>query len=93
MTNWYLLPGKTALGLVLIILRSNTALKITAGNIIQLSFSTFGDVSGAKIYYLFYIILKNIYIYTFKYLNIVLKKIPHSILYIFDIFEFYRYVF
>ncbi|XP_070159790.1 odorant receptor 10-like isoform X2 [Polyergus mexicanus] len=52
MTNWYLLPGKTALGLVLIILRSNTALKITAGNIVQLSFVTFGDVIKSALAYL-----------------------------------------
>ncbi|GAB1864865.1 Odorant receptor [Camponotus japonicus] len=52
MTNWYLLPGKTALGLVLIILRSNTALKITAGNIVQLSFATFGDVIKSALAYL-----------------------------------------
>jgi len=48
MTNWYLLPGKTAQGLILIILRSNAVLKITAGKIVQLSFSTFGDVSKQK---------------------------------------------
>ncbi|XP_070518225.1 odorant receptor 10-like [Cardiocondyla obscurior] len=48
MTNWYLLPGKTAQGLVLIISRSNAGIKITAGKIVQLSFSTFGDVSIQK---------------------------------------------
>ncbi|XP_018052338.1 PREDICTED: odorant receptor 82a-like [Atta colombica] len=52
MTNWYLLPGKTAQGLILIILRSNAVLKITAGKIVQLSFSTFGDVIKSALAYL-----------------------------------------
>ncbi|XP_071562154.1 uncharacterized protein [Temnothorax nylanderi] len=44
-TNWYLLPHKTALGMVLIISRSGVVIKITAGKLIQLSLMTFGDVS------------------------------------------------
>ncbi|KAL6259093.1 hypothetical protein P5V15_009015 [Pogonomyrmex californicus] len=52
MTNWYLLPGKTARGLILIILRSNADLKLTAGKIVQLSFSTFGDVIKSALAYL-----------------------------------------
>ncbi|XP_018364251.1 PREDICTED: odorant receptor 82a-like [Trachymyrmex cornetzi] len=52
MTNWYLLPGKTAQGLILIILRSNAVIKITAGKIVQLSFSTFGDVIKSALAYL-----------------------------------------
>jgi len=44
-TNWYHLPHKTALGLVLIISRSSVVIKITAGKLIQLSLMTFGDVS------------------------------------------------
>ncbi|XP_011684724.1 PREDICTED: odorant receptor 82a-like [Wasmannia auropunctata] len=52
MTNWYLLPGKTAQGFVLIILRSNATLKITAGKIVQLSFSTFSDVIKSAVAYL-----------------------------------------
>ncbi|XP_071558252.1 odorant receptor 10-like [Temnothorax nylanderi] len=52
MTNWYLLPGKTAQGLILIILRSNAGIKITAGKIVQLSFSTFGDVIKSALAYL-----------------------------------------
>jgi len=45
MTNWYLLRENTALGFVLIILKSNVVVKITAGKMIELSLSTFGDVS------------------------------------------------
>jgi hypothetical protein len=45
MTNWYLLRGNAALGLVLIISKSNVVVKITAGKMIELSLSTFGDVS------------------------------------------------
>lgn len=48
MTNWYLLPGNSALGFVLIILRSNIVVKITAGKMIELSLSTFGNVSIRK---------------------------------------------
>ncbi|XP_011880180.1 PREDICTED: odorant receptor 82a-like isoform X2 [Vollenhovia emeryi] len=45
MTNWYELPHKTALGLILIIARSSNVIKITAGKLFQLSIATFGDVS------------------------------------------------
>lgn len=45
MTNWYKLPHKTALGLILIIARSSNVIKITAGKLFQLSIATFGDVS------------------------------------------------
>lgn len=48
MTNWYLLPGNSALGFVLIILRSSIMVKITAGKMIELSLSTFGNVSIRK---------------------------------------------
>jgi len=48
MTNWYQLPRKTILGLILIILRSSTVIKITAGKIFHMSISTFGDVSIVK---------------------------------------------
>jgi len=50
MTDWYNLHYKTALGLVLIIARSNTVIKITAGKLFQLSIATFGDVSNAYIF-------------------------------------------
>nr|XP_012214659.1 PREDICTED: uncharacterized protein LOC105667432 [Linepithema humile] len=52
MTNWYLLPGNTALGLVLIILRSSIIIKITAGKMIELSLSTFGNVIKSAVAYL-----------------------------------------
>lgn len=45
MTDWYRLPHKTALGLILIISRSSAVIKITAGKLIQLSIATFSDVS------------------------------------------------
>lgn len=45
MTDWYRLPRKTALGLILIISRSSVVIKITAGKLIQLSIATFSDVS------------------------------------------------
>nr|XP_012230116.1 PREDICTED: odorant receptor 46a, isoform A-like [Linepithema humile] len=57
MTKWYRLHHKTALDLILIISRSNAVIRITAGKMIQLSISTFGDVS------LFDNLLYTIYIY------------------------------
>ncbi|XP_029660088.1 odorant receptor 82a-like isoform X1 [Formica exsecta] len=52
MTNWYDLPHKTALGLVLIIARSSNVIKITAGKLFQLSIATFGDVIKTSVVYL-----------------------------------------
>ncbi|KAL6426544.1 hypothetical protein ACFW04_009159 [Cataglyphis niger] len=52
MTNWYLLPGNSALGFVLIILRSSIVVKITAGKMIELSLSTFGNVIKSALAYL-----------------------------------------
>jgi len=46
MINWYELPHKTALGLILVITRSSNVIKITAGKLFQLSIATFGDVSN-----------------------------------------------
>lgn len=54
MTNWYLLPGNTAIGFVLVILRSSIVVKITAGKMIDLSLSTFGIVSIQKCILLIY---------------------------------------
>ena len=45
MTEWYRLPPKTALGLVLVISRSSMVVKITAGKFVQISIATFGAVS------------------------------------------------
>ncbi|XP_071641295.1 uncharacterized protein [Temnothorax longispinosus] len=52
MTNWYKLPHKTALGLILIIKQSSHIIKITAGKIVLLSISTFGDVIKTSTAYL-----------------------------------------
>ncbi|XP_012534752.1 odorant receptor 4 [Monomorium pharaonis] len=52
MTDWYNLHHKTALGLVLVILRSNNVIKITAGKLINLSIATFGDVIKTSMVYL-----------------------------------------
>ncbi|XP_024877368.1 odorant receptor 82a-like isoform X2 [Temnothorax curvispinosus] len=52
MTNWYRLPHKTALGLILIIKQSSHIIKITAGKIVLLSISTFGDVIKTSTAYL-----------------------------------------
>ncbi|XP_020295547.1 odorant receptor 82a-like [Pseudomyrmex gracilis] len=52
MTNWYELPHKTSRGFVLIIIRSSTVIKITAGKLFQLSIATFGDVIKTSFAYL-----------------------------------------
>lgn len=52
MINWYELPDKTALGLILIIARSCNVIKITAGKLFQLSIATFGDVSNTYIIFI-----------------------------------------
>ncbi|XP_020279255.1 odorant receptor 4-like [Pseudomyrmex gracilis] len=52
MTKWYRLHHKIALGLILIISRSNAVIKITAGKMIQLSIATFGDVMKTAFVYL-----------------------------------------
>ncbi|CAL7936659.1 unnamed protein product [Xylocopa violacea] len=44
MTEWYRLHHKTAIGLVMIISRSSSVIKITAGKLVHLSVATFGDV-------------------------------------------------
>lgn len=49
MINWYYLPHKTVLDLILIILRSRTVIKITAGKIFHMSIQTFGVVSIMKV--------------------------------------------
>ncbi|XP_025075352.1 odorant receptor 82a-like [Pogonomyrmex barbatus] len=52
MTNWYRLPYKTARGLILIISRSSTVIKLTAGKLVHLSIATFGDVMKTSMIYL-----------------------------------------
>ncbi|XP_076177142.1 odorant receptor 2a-like [Ptiloglossa arizonensis] len=52
MTNWYYLPGKTVLDLLLIIARSSAAIKITAGKLIHISIYTFGDMMKSAFAYL-----------------------------------------
>ncbi|KAF3424633.1 hypothetical protein E2986_11712 [Frieseomelitta varia] len=45
MIDWYRLSGKKKLGCILIIAMSNSSMKFTAGNMIELSINTFSDVS------------------------------------------------
>ncbi|XP_077269879.1 odorant receptor 10-like isoform X2 [Temnothorax americanus] len=52
MTDWYNLHHKTALGLVMIIARSNNVIKMTAGKLFHLSIATFGDVIKSSMVYL-----------------------------------------
>ncbi|XP_050481078.1 odorant receptor 4-like [Bombus huntii] len=52
MTKWYYLPNKDIFDLILIITRSNSAIKITAGKITHMSINTFGDVMKTAFAYL-----------------------------------------
>ncbi|XP_024879224.1 odorant receptor 82a-like [Temnothorax curvispinosus] len=52
MTNWYKLPHKTALGLILIIMQSSHIIKITAGKLVTLSIATFGDIMKTSTAYM-----------------------------------------
>ncbi|XP_015431116.1 PREDICTED: odorant receptor 82a-like [Dufourea novaeangliae] len=52
MSNWYHLPDKLVLDLVLIITRSSVVVKITAGKLIRMSIYTFGDVMKTSFAYL-----------------------------------------
>nr|XP_012135097.1 PREDICTED: odorant receptor 83a-like [Megachile rotundata] len=44
MIDWYRLLGKRKLNIILITQMSNSTIKLTAGNIVILSYSKFGDV-------------------------------------------------
>lgn len=61
MTNWYRLPKKDILNLIMIIIRSNVEYKMTAGKIFDMSVITFGNVR------LFLSIFKEIYHWSPKY--------------------------
>ncbi|KAF3054515.1 Odorant receptor 222 [Nylanderia fulva] len=52
MIDWYRLPGRKSLALILIIAMSNSSVKLTAGNLFELSLSTFGDVVKTAVAYL-----------------------------------------
>ena len=45
MIDWHRMPWKKSLAIPLMISMSHSTTKITAGNIIELSISSFGDVS------------------------------------------------
>ena len=45
MIEWYRLPEKKSCAIILIICMSNATTRLTAGNIMELSVSRFGDVS------------------------------------------------
>lgn len=49
MIDWYRLPWKDVRGLVLILAMSNSPNNLTAGYLIELSLSSFGDVSIALV--------------------------------------------
>nr|XP_012135098.1 PREDICTED: uncharacterized protein LOC105661742 [Megachile rotundata] len=44
MIEWYRLLGKRKLSMIFIMQMSNSTIKLTAGNIVILSYSKFGDV-------------------------------------------------
>ncbi|XP_011880197.1 PREDICTED: odorant receptor 63a-like isoform X2 [Vollenhovia emeryi] len=52
MIDWHRLSGRKGLNLILMIAMSNTSIKLTAGNLFELSLSTFGDVVRTSVAYL-----------------------------------------
>ncbi|XP_017759709.1 PREDICTED: odorant receptor 4-like [Eufriesea mexicana] len=52
MINWYLLPDKKALGLILMFVISNSSLKLTAGKLVELSLASFCSVLKSGLAYL-----------------------------------------
>ncbi|XP_024876942.1 uncharacterized protein LOC112457875 [Temnothorax curvispinosus] len=52
MIDWHRLAGRKALAVILMIAMSNSSVKLTAGNIIDLSISSFGDVIKTSVAYL-----------------------------------------
>ncbi|XP_018046425.1 PREDICTED: odorant receptor 43a-like [Atta colombica] len=49
--DWYRMSGRKSLDIVLMIAMSNTSIKFTAGNIFELSFTTFGNVVKTSVAY------------------------------------------
>ncbi|CAL7936649.1 unnamed protein product [Xylocopa violacea] len=52
MSNWYYLPDKMVLDLILIIVRSSVVVNITAGKFVRMSVDTFGHVMKTSFAYL-----------------------------------------
>ncbi|XP_012062998.1 PREDICTED: odorant receptor 22c-like [Atta cephalotes] len=52
MIDWYRLPERKSLAVILIICMSNATTRLTAGNMIELSISSFGDVIKSSVAYL-----------------------------------------
>lgn len=70
MINWYELPHKTALGLILVIARSSNVMKMTAGKLFHLSIATFGDVSN--MYYIYNVRTRLIKIFYILYIHFII---------------------
>ncbi|XP_011684384.1 PREDICTED: uncharacterized protein LOC105447848 [Wasmannia auropunctata] len=51
MIDWYRLSGRKSLDVILMIAMSNTSIKLTAGNIFELTFGTFGNVIKTSVAY------------------------------------------
>ncbi|XP_072747247.1 odorant receptor 13a-like isoform X2 [Anoplolepis gracilipes] len=52
MINWYYLPNKGALGLILVMAMSNATIKLTAGKFMELSLASFCSIMKAAMAYL-----------------------------------------
>lgn len=55
MIDWHRLPGRKGLALILMIAMANSSVKLTAGNLFELSLGTFGDVSNAILIFIKFI--------------------------------------
>ncbi|XP_017878907.2 uncharacterized protein LOC108624258 [Ceratina calcarata] len=52
MIDWYRIPGKQALGLILLFAMSNSTMKLTAGKLVELSLGNFCDMLKSSLAYL-----------------------------------------
>ncbi|XP_076236551.1 odorant receptor 4-like [Calliopsis andreniformis] len=52
MIDWYRLPGKEKLDLILVMAMSNSTMKLTAGNLVKLSLTTFSDIIKTSVAFL-----------------------------------------
>lgn len=69
MIDWYRLPWKDVRGLVLILAMSNSSNNLTAGYLIELSLTSFGDVSVELLRCILYLLPRKYFVFLFYRLS------------------------
>lgn len=69
MIDWYRLPWKDVRGLVLILAMSNSPNNLTAGYLIELSLTSFGDVSVELLKCILYLLPRKYLVFLFHRLS------------------------